>query len=109
MDQFQPVTFNCSAFGIPLPEISWIKFQNGENITLTEDSSITINDPIQVDDYMLSDGRSFVSMVNRLLVLSETVDGDNDRYICVASNAAGNVSRDFQLVVKGVYIQPCYL
>ncbi len=25
--------------------------------------------------------------------------------ICVASNAAGNVSRDFQLVVQGEYIQ----
>ncbi len=42
-------------------------------------------------------------MVNRSLVLSETVDGDNDRYFCVASNAAGNVSRDFQLVVQGAY------
>ncbi len=43
-------------------------------------------------------------MVNRLLVLNETVDGDNDRYFCVASNAAGNITRGFQLVVLGVYL-----
>ena len=44
-------------------------------------------------------------MVNRSLVFNETIDGDNDRYFCVASNAAGNVNREFQLIVQGIVME----
>ena len=101
VDQFQPATFDCSATGIPPPQISWTRSHNGGSISLTSMTSIDICQPIQMDNYVLVDGRGMAFRVNRLLVLNETEDRDNGVYSCVGSNIAGNDSREFQLVVQG--------
>ena len=101
VDQFQPATFDCSATGIPPPQISWTRSQNGGSISLTSMTSIDIRQPIQMDNYVLVDGRGMAFRVNRSLVLLETEDRDSGVYSCVGSNVAGNGSREFQLVVQG--------
>ena len=101
VDQFTPALFDCSAAGIPPPIISWLRvYSNGTTEELSGGRYILL-DPAQDDAYILEDTGT-VSQVNRILNLSTTFDSDSGTYRCVASNAAGNDTRDFELVVQGI-------
>ena len=69
----------CPVAGIPPPKVRWLK--NGA--PLGEDRSITL----------LSDGR-------QLEITSARVT-DTARFTCIASNAAGELQRDFDVEVLG--------
>ena len=103
-DQFQPVTFTCAAAGIPPPEISWVRQEDGENTPLIEDDTITISDPIETDSFMLPGVMGVVFGVNRSLTLMEAMDEDSGVYLCVVNNTAADASTEFQLLVRGEYL-----
>ena len=101
VDQFEAAIFTCAAAGIPPPDISWTRQQNGQNTTLQTSSSITIGDPVMIEDYILQGVMGVVTGVNRSLTLSEARDGDSGTYFCIASSISGNDSIGFQLAVQG--------
>jgi hemicentin len=80
-----PVVIDCSADGIPPPEIVWYK--DGREII-----------PDQIRDIrILPSGR-------RLEISSADLT-DAGKYKCVARNAAGKVERDFELYVWSKYFE----
>ena len=101
VDQFISAMFDCSAAGIPPPTISWLRvYDNGTTEELSGGRYILL-DPAQDDTYIL-EGTGTVSQVNQTLNLSTTFDSDSGTYRCVASNAAGSDTQDFELVVQGM-------
>ena len=105
VDQFEAAMFRCAAAGIPPPNISWLRQQDGQNTTLQAGSSITIEVPVQTENYMLQDVMGVVSGVNRSLTLNEALDGDSGTYFCIANSPSGDDSREFQLVVQGTDVR----
>ena len=68
---------------VPSPQITWYK--NGDELRLDGD-----------DKYLLSrDGRE-------LVITAASVD-DAARYTCVARNLAGEIEKNFDLVVHGLF------
>ena len=95
-------TFECSATGVPAPAIRWFRSQNGTPIELLQtDPNINISDPVQIDNYVLSNGRGLAFVVNSSLILLETSDSNSGLYVCIAINVAGNDTGVFQLTVQG--------
>ena len=94
------VTFNCSASGIPAPNISWFRVdQNGSTTDIT-DARFSIS-PSQVNDnYELSDSRGTGFLVTSQLTVLTTQDEDSGKYQCQAENDVGNTTREFELVVQ---------
>ena len=112
VDQFTAAQFFCSAAGIPQPVISWIRvMEDGSTVKLTPetDERVAFSKPIVNENYLLEDGvASFnvvgdIFLVNRTLTLNRTVDSDSGTYRCVACNAAGNDTQNFELVVQGKF------
>ena len=100
VNETDPVTFNCSATGIPPPEISWIR--NGEVLNESVDSRISLSNPSDPETVPTSGGN--ISSVSRSLTISSTRDSDSDTYTCVASNGntmTPNVTQNFGLFVNG--------
>ena len=94
------VTFECSATGIPAPEIIW--YRNGEELNSTTDPRITINDPSDAVNVVRNSDNETVIMVTRTLTFEMTKDVDSsDLYECSASNNAGVDSQMFELIVQG--------
>ena len=97
VNENDPVTFTCSATGIPPPEITWMR--NGIVLNESVDSRISLSNPSDLET--VSTGGGNISSVSRSLTISSTRDNDSGTYTCVASNAAANVTQDFELVVQG--------
>ena len=95
-DEMLPVTFQCTATGIPTPSITW--YRNGTVLTNLTDSRVIEGVP----DVMTEDG---VFTVTQTLTLNDTVDEDSDNYTCVGSNPAGSSTSDFELIVRGTHMQ----
>ena len=91
------VTFVCVVVGIPAPNISF--YQNGTLLDQSTDQRITLTDNSEPQDFQTATGTLF--RVSRNLTISNTRDNDSGTYTCVASNAAANVTQDFELVVQG--------
>ena len=94
-----PVTFQCSATGVPPPTIQW--YRGGRLLDSSMDSRLnlsnaTINAP----------PRSLAT-VSRTLTISSVMASDADTsYSCNASNAAsvGVASEVFEMFIQGKYI-----
>ena len=112
VDQFTAAQFFCLAAGIPQPMISLVRvMKDGSTVKLTSetDERVAFGIPLVDENYSLEDGITSVDVVgdifliNRTLTLNGTVDDDSGTYRCVARNAAGNDTQNFELVVQGKY------
>ena len=97
MNETDSVTFVRVVVGIPAPNISF--YQNGTLLDQSTDQRITLTDNSEPQDFQTATGTVF--RVSRNLTLDNTTDADSGTYTCVASNAATNVTQDFELVVQG--------
>ena len=97
VNETDSVTFVCVVVGIPAPNISF--YRNGTLLDQSTDQRITLTDNSEPQDFQTATGTVF--RVSRNLTLDNTTDDDSGTYICVASNAAANVTQDFDLVVQG--------
>ena len=95
VNETDSVTFVCVAVGIPAPGISF--YQNGTLLDQSTDQRITLIDNSEPQEFQTATGTLF--HVSRNLTLDNTTDADSGTYTCVASNAATNVTQDFELVV----------
>ena len=100
VNQFEEVTFECNATGIPAPYINW--YRNGDLLNEAFDSRIslserTVSGPV---DQIATD----LFTVYRNLTFNYTRDDDTDTYTCAAGNGNAwmpNVTQDFELFVRG--------
>ena len=97
VNETDSVTFICVVAGIPAPSISF--YQSGTLLDQSTDQRITLSDNSEPQDFQTAIGTVF--RLSRNLTISNTTDDDSGTYSCVASNAAANVTRDFDLVVQG--------
>ena len=81
--------FQCSVTGIPAPSISW--YRNGVPLA---HSRVSVGSPSQ---QLLS---SDLYQVTQTLTITETVDSDSGNYSCMGTNAAGNDTAQFGLIVQ---------
>ena len=99
VNETDPVTFTCSATGIPPPKITWMR--NGAPFD-GSNTRVTLTDPTVPELYSTNGGDVF--LVSRNLTLDNTMDADTGTYTCVASNGNAMNQTDmqnFQLIVKG--------
>ncbi len=102
VNQSFPVTFECSATGIPAPYINWLL--NGvrlENLP-AYNSRISLSDRSEPLEVETENGTIY--SVERTLILFNTTDEDSGNYTCVAFNnnvRTPNVTQDFELFVRG--------
>ena len=100
VNETDPVTFTCSATGIPPPEITWMR--NGVVLDESIDSRISLSDPSDPETVPTAGGN--ISFVSRSLTISNTRDNDSGTYTCVASNGNAvtpSVTQNFNLFVNG--------
>ena len=100
VNEGNPVTFTCSATGIPPPDITWIR--NGVVLNESVDSRISLSNPSDPETVSTPGGN--ISSVSRSLTISSTRDNDSDNYTCVASNrnsVTPSVTQNFELFVNG--------
>ncbi len=103
VNEGDPVTFNCSASGIPAPTISWLRVSQDGSATNINDIRFLISQS-QVDgNYELSGGRGTSFLVTSQLAISTTQDEDSDQYRCLTENDVRNTTREFELVVQSKY------
>ena len=100
VNENDPVTFTCSATGIPPPEITWMR----DEVVLNEsvDSRISLSNPSDPETVPTAGGNIF--SVSRNLTLDNTMDADSGTYTCVASNGNAVTPTDvqnFELFVRG--------
>ena len=79
--------------------------RNGVVLDRNADSRISLSNPSDPETVSTTGGN--ISSVSRSLTISNTRDNDSDTYTCVASNAAENVTQDFDLVVQGEKVFTC--
>ena len=99
VDERNSVIFECTATGIPAPEITWLK--DGVELNSTSDPRITFgaaSDPMAVS----RDDAETVLKVTRNLTLANTVDEDSGSYVCMAANVAGKCNDTFEVIVQGM-------
>ena len=99
VNESEPVTFECTATGIPAPDIEF----NFSNITNHVQVSAPTS-PIEVT--RMSDGE-MVYQVSRTVVITSTVDYDTGVYVyeCIATNNIPGIdSQQFELIIQGMRI-----
>jgi len=101
VNQFQSVVLQCSAIGIPPPELAWMRTRENLNQTITNSTSFAISTTNQQALYQLENGRGEVFRVDGSLTINSAVDYDTGSYFCVANSTPGSDSQEIQLVVQG--------
>ncbi len=102
VNQTFPVTFECSATGIPAPYINWLL--NGVRLEdlPAYNSRISLSDRSEPLEVETENGTIY--SVERTLILSNTMDEDSGNYTCEAFNNnlwTPAVTQDFELFVRG--------
>ena len=93
-----PVTFQCTASGIPPPLITF--YDSYGPLSSDVDPRVILSDPITGS---VTIGQQTVSTTSRNLIINSTRDGDSGNYICEASNQGAATlysNRTFQLVIQ---------
>ena len=93
-----PVTFTCTATGIPPPEIQWIR----RDLLLDPSTNDTVDRRFQLDNHTIATTEGAVSVATRMLTINSAMDSDNGTYTCQATNDAigGQDQEDFELYVQ---------
>ena len=95
VNESEPVTFECTAAGIPAPDI----YFNFTSITSRVQVSVP-SSPIEVT--RMSDGE-MVYQVTQTATIASTVDSDSGVYECIVTNdIPGMDSVQFELIVQGM-------
>ena len=101
VNKTNPVTFECSASGVPAPTISWFRV-NQTMSTLLANGTQSLISPPQVDNtYELPGGRGTAFLVTSTLTIPAAQDEDSGQYACQAVNDFGNETRQLELIVQG--------
>ena len=82
--------FSCTADSVPIPDITWMRIDNGTESEIISDNSTRINNSPINDRVLMS-----------TLTLSETQPSTSAMYRCVASNLLGSENAVAQLTVNG--------
>ena len=90
------VTFECSATGIPVPVITWLR--NRKEL-IQNDSRVTIRNSSAPVSFMKVDSE-IVFEVSRTLTLDNTGESDSGLYECRATNVAGTNTDSFEVIVN---------
>ena len=96
-------TFECTATGIPGPNITWRRDNDSSEFDDTLDPRVTLG--IQTIPEPVSTSIGTIFTVSRQLNLSNTTDSDSGVYFCQASNGEEdilNVGTPFELFVAGI-------
>ena len=94
-----PVTFMCTATGIPPPTIQWLR----GDFLLDPSINDTLSSRFQLTDPVVNRTEGVVSVVMRMLTINNALDSDNGTYTCRANNSAvnGEDQDSFELYVQG--------
>ena len=95
-----PVTFTCTATGIPPPSIQWLR----GDFLLDPNINDTLNSRFQLSNSTVNMTEGLESVVMRMLTINSAMDSDNGTYICRANNSAidGEDEENFELYVQGI-------
>ena len=85
-----PAMFSCTADGVPRPDITWLRVNNGTETEMPEDSST------QITTTTLN-GRLIMSV----LTFNETQSFRSGVYVCSATNLLGSAREMAGLTVNG--------
>ena len=101
VNESEPVTFECTATGIPAPDIEF-----NFNMIASRVQTGTLSTPIEVA--RMYDGE-MVYQVTQTAVINSTVDSDFGVYQCTATNdILGRKNTEFELIVQGTG-QTCFI
>ena len=100
VDEGNSVTFECTATGIPDPEITWRRNEMAFN---SSDPRVTIGNMPTIIEAMRDSDNKTVFQVTQTLTLNTTMDSDSGMYESVAMNHVGQDSSFFELIVQGDY------
>ena len=101
VNETNPVTFECSASGIPAPTISWFRINQTVSTMLTNGTQSLISPPRVENTYELPGDRGTAFLVTSTLTIPATQDEDSGQYTCQAVNDFGNETREIELIVQG--------
>ena len=96
-----PAMFSCTADGVPRPDITWLRVNNGTETEMPEDSST------QITTTTLN-GRLIMS----ILTFNKTQPFRSGMYVCSVTNLLGSAREMAGLIVNGElknFLQECIL
>ena len=85
-----PAMFSCTADGVPRPDITWLRVNNGTEMEVLEDSSA------QITTTTLSD-----RLIMSVLTFSETQPSRSGVYVCSATNSVRSTRAETVLIING--------
>ena len=85
-----PAMFSCTADGVPRPDITWLRVNNGTEMEVLEDSSTQITTTILNDLLIMS-----------VITFNETQPSRSVVYVCSATNLLGSARGVAELTVNG--------
>ena len=85
-----PAMFSCTADGVPRPDITWLRVNNGTEMEVLEDSSTQITTTTLNDRLIMS-----------VLTFNETQPSRSGVYVCSATNLVRSIRAMAEMIVNG--------
>ena len=86
----EPAMFSCTADGVPRPNITWLRVNNGTDMEVLEDSFTQITTTTLTDRLTMS-----------VLTFNETQPFRSGVYVCLAANLVDSATAMAELTVNG--------